>query len=797
MKDVDTLANDKTDIEKGLGTEEAKKRLAEYGYNEVPEKKTHFLITLAKCFWGIVPWMLEATAFLTWFLGKYPDTIIIVALLLSNAIISIMRQRKASVAMAALKQRLSIQSRVKRDGMWSVIPARELVPGDIIRVRAGDILPADIKIVGGNTDVDQSVLTGESATVEKSGGEPVYSGSTVKRGEATGIVDATGIRTYFGKTVELVDLAKPKLHMEALTVKIARRLAMIIITSLLIAFAYALLTGFQFVVLLPLAVVLLVSAVPVAMPTMLTLNMVLGSSVLAKKGVLVTRLSASEDAAIMDVICVDKTGTMTMNKLFVEEEFPVSGFGKNDVILYGALASNEANQDPIDLAFLAAAKETNIPLDGYSQTEFVPFDPQTRMTGSTVQRSGEKFHVRKGSFKAICFYCKMTDENTASLSKDADALSARGLRVIAVAKENREGGFELVGLAGVADRIRQDSRETVLQLNDLGVSVKMLTGDALPIAKNIAPQIGLGDNIIRMPDVQNQNLSGSMIEESSGMAEIYPEDKYTIVKSLQSRGHIVGMTGDGVNDAPALKQAEVGIAVRNATDIAKDSASAVLVTEGLGGILAIIKTGRMIYQRIFSWVLNMVTKKTFMVGYIVSMLFLTHSLVISIFSMVLLIFFADFATMSISTDNVRHSRKPDSLDTSWLFKVGIPLAMLAVIEGVVLTMTGLNYFGLSSNIHRLYTFTFSYLVIESLFSLMIVRERGHFWKSRPSNILLITIVSEIAIVAAISILGFWELGPLGYIPLLVILVYSLVASFLVNDMLKVYLVGKFYKSSQQ
>ncbi|MDE1814700.1 MAG: plasma-membrane proton-efflux P-type ATPase, partial [Thaumarchaeota archaeon] len=771
------------------------KRLAEYGYNEVPEKKTHFLITLAKCFWGIVPWMLEATAFLTWFLGKYPDTVIIVALLLSNAIISIMRQRKASIAMAALKQRLSIQSRVKRDGMWSVIPARELVPGDLIRVRAGDILPADIKIVGGNTDVDQSVLTGESATVEKSGGEPVYSGSTIKRGEATGIVDATGIRTYFGKTVELVDLAKPKLHMEALTVKIARRLAIIIITSLLIAFTYALLTGFQFVVLLPLAVVLLVSAVPVAMPTMLTLNMVLGSAVLAKKGVLVTRLSASEDAAVMDVICVDKTGTMTMNKLFVEEEFPVNGFEKNDVILYGALASNEANQDPIDLAFRAAAK-TNIPLDGYSQTEFVPFDPQTRMTGSTVQRSGEKFHVRKGSFKAICSYCKMTDENTASLSNEADALSAKGLRVIAVAKENREGRFDLVGLAGVADRIRQDSRETVLQLNDLGVSVKMLTGDALPIAKNIAPQIGLGNNIIRMPDAQNQNLSGSMIEESSGMAEIYPEDKYTIVKSLQSRGHIVGMTGDGVNDAPALKQAEVGIAVRNATDIAKDSASAVLVTEGLGGILAIIKTGRMIYQRIFSWVLNMVTKKTFMVGYIVSMLFLTHSLVISIFSMVLLIFFADFATMSISTDNVRHSKSPDSLDTSWLFKVGIPLAMLAVIEGVVLTMVGLNYFGLGSNIHKLYTFTFSYLVIESLFSLMIIRERGHFWKSRPSNILLITTISEIAIVSAISILGFWELGPLGYIPLLAIIVYSFVASFLVNDILKVYLVGKFYKSSQ-
>jgi H+-transporting ATPase len=280
------------------------------------------------------------------------------------------------------------------------------------------------------------------------------------------------------------------------------------------------------------------------------------------------------------------------------------------------------------------------------------------------------------------------------------------------------------------------------------------------------------------------------------MAEIYPEDKYAIVKSLQSKGHIVGMTGDGVNDAPALKQADVGIAVSSATDIAKDSASAVLVTEGLGGILAMIKTGRAIYQRIFSWVLNMITKKTFTVGYIVVMLFLTRHMVVSIFGMVLWIFFADFATMSISTDNVRYSKRPDSLDTSWLFKVGVPLAILALIEGVILTMTGLTYFGLESNINKLYTFTFAYLVIESLFSLMIVRERSHFWKSRPSNVLLITTVVEILIVAVISLLGFEELAPIGYIPLLVILAYSFAVSFFINDILKVQLLRRFYKSSQ-
>jgi H+-transporting ATPase len=796
---LSTTTSDKADIGKGLGTKEAKKRLIEYGYNEVPEKKTNFLITIAKCFWGIVPWMLEATAFFTWFLGQHLDTIIIVLLLFLNATISIMQQRKASVAMTALKQRLSIQSRVKRDDMWSVIPAREIVPGDLIRVRAGDILPADIKIVNGNMDIDQSALTGESATVEKSDGESAYSGSTVKRGEATGIVDASGTRTKFGKTVCLIDLAKPKLHMEEFTIKIARRLVMIAIVSLLIAFAYGLLTGFQIAGLLTIAAVLLISAVPVSMPTMLTLNMVLGASELAKKGVLVTRLGASEDAAVMDVLCVDKTGTMTMNKLFVEEEFPVNGFGKNDVIFYGALAANEANQDPIDLAFLASVKEMHISLDGYSQTEFVPFDPQTRMTGSTVQILGEKIYVRKGSFKAICSYCKMMDENVASLNKDVEALSTKGLRVIAVAKGNQEGRFELVGLVGVADRIREDSRQTVLQLNDLGVSVKMLTGDALPIAKNIAPQIGLKDNIIRMPDmrdIQNQNLSGSMIEENSGVAEIYPEDKYIIVKNLQSRRHVVGMTGDGVNDAPALKQAEVGIAVINATDIAKNSASAVLVTGGLGGILAMIKTGRAIYQRVFSWVLNMLTKKIFKLVYIVSMLLLTHNLVLSIFSTVILMFVGDFGTMSISTDNVRYSKRPDSPDISWLFKVGIPLAMLAVVEALILTMLGFTYFGLGSDINRLYTFTFCYLGMESVFSLMIMRERGRFWKSRPSNTLFIATISEIAVVVAISILGFWEMTPLGYIPVLVVLVYTFVISFLVNDLLKVYLVSKFYKISQ-
>ena len=785
-------------LENGLSSQEAQSRLAKYGYNETPTKKESFLMRLGKRFWGIVPWMLEVTAVVTLLLGKYVDTGVILFLLIFNAGMSLWREGKAKAAMAGLKQRLRILSRVRRDGQWSTIPARELVPGDLVRVRAGDLLPADIKIVDGNLGVDQSTLTGESIIVEKSAGEVAYSGSSIKRGEATGLVDATGLKTYFGKTVSLLELAKPKLHMEEVTVNVTRRLAMIVLASLLIVFVYALLTGFPLAVLLPLAGVLLVASVPVAMPTMFTLNMALGSSALAKQGVLVTRLSASEDAALMDVLCADKTGTITVNKLFIEEEHPANGFTEADVLLYGALASNEANHDPIDIAFLTAASDTHISLEGYSQTDFVPFDPKTRMTEATINRSGETFYVGKGSFNAICTECKLSEEEVADRSKYAEALAARGLRVICVTKGDRRDDLEFVGLVGLADAVRDDARDTLEQVRGLGISVKMLTGDSRPIARNIAQQVGLGDAVITKTDIEEAEIQekdiGSMIEESSSIAEIYPEDKFTIVKALQDRGHVVGMTGDGVNDAPALGQAEVGIAVKNATDIAKDSASAVLTNEGLGEIVSMVKTGRTIYQRIYSWALMMISRKLHIVGYIVVMLFLAHSFMLSIMGTVLMLFLGDFVSMSISTDNVKSSMKPDKFDVSNMFTLGGSLGILSTIEGAVLTLACLSYFGLSGNVDKIYTFGFAYLNIAGISTLLIVRERGRFWKTRPSNFFIVTVFLEILFVSFISIFGFLELAPLGIPPTLAILGYSFLVSFLINDPVKVYLTDKFRRS---
>ena len=774
----------------GLSSQEVRERLAQIGYNEVPEKRPRFLLSLAKQFWGVVPWMLELTAVLTWLLGKYPETIIVLVLLFFNAAMSLMQERRARSAMASLKLKLWIQSRVKRDGAWTVVQARELVPGDLIRLRAGDLVPADARLVEGSLDIDQSALTGESLTVEKSSGELAYSGSAVKRGEGLAVVDATGTHTYFGRTVELLQLARPKLHMEELTVSIGRRLAVIVLIMLLLAFAYALLTGIQLAVLLPLAAVLLIAAVPVAMPTMFTLNMAMGSSMLARMGMLVTRLSAIEDAAAMDVLCVDKTGTITMNKLFVQEETPASGFAKGDILLWGALASNPANQDPIDAAFLAAVGEAHLLVDTYSRTEFIPFDPKTRMTGATVERGSETALVRKGSLSAVLPLCSMAQEETLSANNQAAALSAAGLRVIAVAMGEAEGQLQLIGLAGVADGIRTDSPETVKRLKDLGVAVKMLTGDSLPIARNIAAQIGIGDRVITMPNPQDQEQTAGLaglVDASDGIAEVYPEDKFRIVKALQGSGHIVGMTGDGFNDAPALKQAEVGIAVSNATDVAKESASAVLVTAGLSGGVAMIKTGRTIYQRIFSWVLNMITMKSFLGGYIALALFLTHHFVISIIGMVLLVLFSDIATMSLTMDNVRYSMKPDSLDVPWLFRVGVSLGALSVIEAVALTIAGLSFLGLSGSVDKLYTFGFAYVVLIDVFNLMVIRERGHFWKSMPGNLLFGAAAVEIAIVATIALFGFFELAPIGYVLLLAIIAYTAVAAFLLNDQVKVHL----------
>jgi len=783
-----------TDLENGLTLEEVKKRLDEYGYNEVPEKKASPVIKFLKKFWGVSPWMLEMTVALEFLVGKYLEMYIVVGLLFFNAVLSFLQEEQANSALELLKQRLRINARAKRGGRWVVVPARELVPGDIIRLRAGDFVPADLRVAVGSVEVDQSSLTGESLTVERKDGEDLLSGSVIRRGEITGIVTSTGVKTYFGRTVELVQMARPRLHVEEVISKVSRWLLLMVSVMLAIGFALALSRGMDLLEILPLTVILLLSAIPVALPTMFTITMALGSLELAKKGVLVTRLDASEDAATMNVVCADKTGTMTMNKLSITEVMAIGGFKEEDVILYGALASQEANQDPIDLAFLSAARERGIWLDGYSQKAFVPFDPSTRRTEATVEREGSEFRVLKGSTKTIESLCRDDPDVFSRVEGTVAGLSVKGYRFIAVAKGSTGDGIGLVGVAALYDKPRPDSPQLISELEGLGISLKMLTGDALPIAKEVSSQLGLGDNIVRTADLKEslkEEGGSKILEESDGFAEIYPEDKFLIVKGLQEGGHVVGMTGDGINDAPALRQAEVGIAVSNATDVAKKASSAVLTTEGLGGIVDLVKVGRTIFQRIATWIINKMIRTFKRVIFIVLAFTFTGQYVISAFDMILLLFLSDYVTLSLSTDNVRHSRKPESWDVTGLVKTGALMGILMVAKSFVLLYIGFSYYGLYGNIDQLHTFVFDWLTFSGYFTVLAVRERKHFWNSRPSRFLILSIATNMILVSLISALGIPGLAPISITKILMVIAYSFTTCLLLNDLIKAFLVRRF------
>ncbi len=781
-----------TDMERGLSAEEVVRRARAYGPNEVPEEKRNPVLRFVRKFWGLTPWMLELTAVLTWAIGNAVDTYIVLSLLILNSILGFFQEERASQAIAFLRQQLRVNARVKRDGAWSLVPARDLVPGDLVRIRIGDFVPADLRIQEGSIEVDQSALTGESLAVDKAPGDTVPSGSTITRGESTGIVTATGARTYFGRTVELVQIAKPRLHMEEVTSNVVQWLLIMVGALIGLALVYTALRGSDIFQILPLAVVLLVSAIPVALPTMFTISMALGSLELAKRGVLITRLSAAEDAATMDTLCADKTGTITVNRLRVVEVVPLNGYATEDVLRFGSLASQEANRDPIDLAVIEAARAQNLDSAGWAQRDFVPFDPSTRRTAAMIQKGSDKRFVLKGAINTV-LAPGSTKEDLARTVKEVERLSARGYRSLAVAFGTSLDRTTPVGILAFADPPRADSKRFLEELRGLGISVKMLTGDALPIAKEMAAEVGLGDQVTRISDVKAELGSGSgfgAIERATGFAEIYPEDKYLVVKGLQDHRHIVGMTGDGVNDAPALKQAEVGIAVSNATDVAKKSASVVLTQEGLAGIVDLVKSGRMVYQRILTWILNKVVKTFQIVVFVVLAFLITGDYVVSVFSMILFLFVTDFVTLSLATDSVRYSQTPDTWDIRALMRVGVLLGAVIVAESFLLLLLGQAWFGLGPGSRGILTFVFDYLVFLGVLDVLMLRERKHFWESRPSPTLLGAVTIDIAIVSAISITGFVQLPAIGPLAVLTVLAFCLVTAFLVNDPIKVLLVRK-------
>jgi len=752
IKLLDTSTN-------GLTEPDVRKRIGRFGRNEVPEKEKNPVLDFLSRYWGPMPWLLELAMALSYVLSHYLELVIIFGLLTTNAIIGFAHTRGSQKALQLLKQKLAVRAKVLRDGGWLVRDARELVPGDIIAIGLGDLVPADAKVLSdGQVSVDQSALTGESLPVSVRESGIVYSSSTVKRGEARCVVVNTGMNTYFGRAAELVKIAKPVSHQEQIMMAVVKYMMYLGAAAFILVGADAALAHSDILSILSLALTFLLGAVPVALPAVFAVVLAVGALELAKKGALVTRLDSIEDAASVEVLCLDKTGTITQNKLSVTDAIPFPGFNEKEVVLIASLGSREETKDIIDLTVIEYARAAGVDSTAYKQLSFTSFDPAIKRSEAMIERGGEHFRVVKGAPQIVISMCaKMSEETRAQANKTVQELSERGYRTLAVAasESDAQNNLRFVGLLPLADPPRPDSKIVIEELKTLGVRPKMLTGDNIAIAKEVAGRVSIGDKICGISEVSGlgEEEQARILDEYDGFAEIYPEDKYRIVKLLQSKGHMVGMTGDGVNDAPALKQAEVGIAVSNSTDVAKASSSIVLTEPGTKQIIDAIKTSRQIYQRMLTWVINKVTKVAQFVGLLVLGFFWLHGVLLSVLGMVLVVFANDFVTMSLATDNVKYTSSPNLWNVKNITLASLAIGLLLVLEGAVAVLIGIEYFRLEWG--SLQSFVMLMLVFTSQFRVYIVRERRHLWSSRPGRELLAASVATIA--------GFVLLGVYGVI----------------------------------
>ncbi len=774
------------DPERGLSGPEAGERLERFGPNQVDEDKPNPWIQFLLKFWGLTAWMLEATVGLALLRHRPLDAGIVAALLVLNAVLGFVQEQRASRAVEALKRKLQVKVRVLRGGAWSLVEAPALVPGDLVRLRMGDFVPADLKVFSGGVQADLSALTGESEPQVAEAGDLLKSGAVVRGGEATALVLLTGARTFFGKTTQLVQTAKPKLHFEAVIGRVVKWLLALSGGLLVLAAGLWTLRGGDLLEIFPLMLILLVSAIPVALPAMFTMTLALGSVELVKRGALVTRLSAPEDAARMDVLCSDKTGTLTANRLTLAALAPLDGTGEEELLRCAMFCSQEANHDPIDLAFLNAGQERGVPDKGWRQESFTPFDPKTRRTEALISAPEGGFRVMKGALETVLAACHAAPAQEEECRGRADRFARDGYRTLAVAREGGDG-FHLVGLAALVDPPRPDSRKVIETLKALGVRVKMLTGDALPVARRIGEDLGLGSRILGLHSSTGAEADAPDIDEADGFAGIYPEDKYRIVSGLQERNHVVGMTGDGVNDAPALKQAEVGVAVESATDVAKGAASVVLTREGLSAVPDLVEVGRSIHQRVETWILNKIIKTFQTLVFVVAAFLVTGRFIVSTFDMVLLLFLVDFVTLSLATDRAKGSLKPARWEVDKLVQAGLGIGLFSILEAFGLLWAGWHWFGLGAHDAQAHTFGFEILFYFGMFTVLVVREKGPFWSSRPSWPLMTAVGVDLLLAGVLATAGIPGLArvPLG--ATLMVAGAALVFGLFVNDRIKLLL----------
>jgi H+-transporting ATPase len=758
----------------GLGQAEAERRLAQYGPNALEEKEVNPVLKFLSYFWGPIPWMIEIAAVLSALLGHWADLIIILVLLVFNALVGFWQEYQAANAVEALKKQLALKARVKRDGSWSEVDANILVPGDVIRLRLGDIIPADVKLAEGDyLSVDQSALTGESLPVDKKPGDEAYSGSVAKQGEMVAFVTATGANTYFGKTARLVSEAKSVSHFQRAVLTIGDYLIYMSLALAAVLIVAMLFRGSSVLTLVQFTLILIVAAIPVAMPAVLSVTMAIGAQGLAKMKAIVTRLESIEEMAGMDILCSDKTGTLTQNKLTMGEPVIFAAKDAQELILAGALASKAEDRDAIDLAVIAGLDDEQV-LEGYNQTEFVPFDPVHKRTEAEVKdEDGQSFKVTKGAPQVILDLCRPQPDLANQVNAKVDEFAGQGYRTLGVARSNGAEAWQFLGLLPLFDPPREDSAETIQRSKEHGIQVKMVTGDNEAIAKQIAKELGLGANIHVANELFKEGGGSSAIskdvevrvEAAEGFAQVFPEHKFDIVQVLQDRGHIVGMTGDGVNDAPALKQANTGIAVSGATDAARAAADVVLTAPGLSVIVQAVEQARRIFERMNSYAIYRIIETIRIMFFVVLAMIVFNFYPITAIMIILLALLNDLPIMTIAYDNTWLDPKPVRWDMRRVLTVATVLGLIGVVE--TFGMLLIAKLGLKLDEAQVQSLIYLKLAVAGHLTLLVARTKRPFLtKPYPAPVLLIAIIGTQTLAVLIVVLGFLVTPiPLSYVGL--------------------------------
>jgi H+-transporting ATPase len=777
----------------GLTGAEAAKRLAKDGPNELAEVKVNALLKFLSYFWGPIPWMIEIAVILSGIVRHWPDFFIILVLLGANAVVGFWEERQAGNAIDALKARLAIKARVRRDGKWINPPAKELVPGDAIRLRLGDIVPADARLLDGDEiSVDQSALTGESLPATRKPGDAVFSGSIIRRGEIGALVYATGTHTYFGRTAQLVEEAHTVSHFQKAVLKIGNYLIVLAVALVAIIVTVAIFRGDPLLHAKPpadpvllFALILTVAAIPVAMPTVLSVTMAVGARRLAKKQAIVSKLVAIEELAGVDVLCADKTGTLTQNKLTLGEPFTADGTPADQVILNGALASRADDNDTIDLAVLGGVKD-QAALKAFDVVHFMPFDPVHKRTEATVKnKDGTTFKVTKGAPQVILKLSTDGGAATPAADKAVSDFAERGFRSLGVARAEGDGPWKFLGVLPLSDPPREDAKATVATARQMGVKIKMVTGDALAIAKETAKKLDMGTNILDAASLGDSKKKESAavaesIESADGFAQVFPEHKYHIIDVLQQRGHIVGMTGDGVNDAPALKKADCGIAVSGATDAARAAAAIVLLTPGLSVIIDAIKESRRIFQRMNSYAIYRIAETLRVLLFMTLCILVFNFYPVTAVMIVMIALLNDGAILSIAYDNVRYRNQPEAWNMKLVLGISTVLGVIGVVAAFGLFYLAERVFHLDRG--HAQTMMYLKLSVAGHLTIFLTRTRGPFWSIKPAKILWIAVLGTQIVATLIAVYGLF-MTPLGWGWAGFVWAYAL-AWFLVNDRIK-------------